>query len=216
MLVPNFRSHETMYPKALIARCARVMFLLIFCVLTATAPPALAQPARQVPSGAVCSNTEKVQLLARISNTRDSDVQCLGVKLDGNAIEALRVETHRLVTASDATISDHVKVKDFPVAQIESQQGAVLDGAQGHKAVILQGHASPSGGNVELVTSYLYNGLTGEYRSCRVTLDHSGDAAWHLVNQYNETVSRIVIRTRSVPLLGTIGIANLDGACTRT
>ncbi len=206
-----------MYPKALIARCACVMFLLpIFCVLTAAASPALAQPAQQVPSGAVCTNTEKVQLLAKILNTRDSDVQCLGIKLDGNAIEALRIETHRLVAASDATISDHIKVKDFSVAQIESQQGAVLDGAQGHKAVILQGRASPSGGNVELVTSYLYNGLTGEYRSCRVTLDHSGDAAWHLVNQYNETVSRIVIRTRSVPLLGTIGIANLDGACTRT
>lgn len=206
-----------MYPKALIARCSPFKFLLpIFCVLTAAAQLAMAQPAGQVPGGGVCSDTEKVQLLAKISNTRDSDVQCLGIKLDGNAIEALRIETHRLVAASDATISDHVKVKDFPVAQIESQQGAVLDGAQGHKALILQGHASPSGGNVELVTSYLYNGLTGEYRSCRVTLDHRGDAAWRLVNQYNETVSHIVVRTRSVPLLGTIGIANLDGACTRT
>jgi hypothetical protein len=206
-----------MYPKALVAHRAHVIFLLpIFCVFAAAAPQALAQPARQVASGAVCGNTGKVQLLAKISNTRDSDVQCLGVKLDGNTIEALRVETHRLVAASDATISDHVKVKEFPVAQIESQQGAVLDGAQGHNAVILQGHASPSGRNVELVTSYLYNGLTGEYRSCRVTLDHSADAAWRLVNQYNETVSSIVVRTRSVPLLGTIGIANLDGACTPT
>jgi hypothetical protein len=206
-----------MKPMALIARCARVILLLpIFGVLAAAAPQAPAQSARQVPSGAVCSNTEKVQLLAKISNTRNSDVQCLGIELDGSAIEALRIETHRLVTASDATISDHVKVKEFPVAQFESQEGAVLDGAQGHNAVILQGHASPSGRNVELVTSYLYNGLTGEYRSCRVTLDHSPDAAWRLVNQYNETVSRIVVRTRSVPLLGTIGIANLDGACTRT
>jgi hypothetical protein len=206
-----------MYSKTLVARHARFIFLLpFFCVLAATSAQALSQPARQSTNRAVCSNSEKVQFLAKISNTRDNDVQCLGIKLDGNAIEALQVETHRLVAASDATIADHVKVAEFPVAQIESQQGAVLDGAQGHNAVILQGHASPSGSNVELVTSYLYNGLTGEYRSCRVTLDHSADAAWRLVNQYNETVSRIVVRTRSVPLLGTIGIANLDGACTRT
>ncbi len=206
-----------MYPIALVARRARVFLLLpIFWVVATSIPPALAQPARQVSSGAVCNNSEKVQLLAKISNTRDNDVQCLGIKLDGNAFEALRIETHRIVGASDATIADHVKVTEFPVAEIESRQGAVLDGAQGHNAVILQGHASPSGRNVELVTSYLYNGLTGEYRSCRVTLDQSADAAWRLVNQYNETVSNIVVRTRNVPLLGTIGIANLDGACTRT
>jgi hypothetical protein len=73
---------------------------------------------------------------------------------------------------------------------------------------------SAAGGDVELVTSYLYNGVTGEYRGCRVTLDRTAGAAWHLINRYNETVSRIVVETRSVPLLGTIGIANLAGACT--
>ena len=202
---------------AMVARRARIVFLLpILGAFALTLPHALAQAGPQGRGGAVCSSSERVQLLARISNTRDNDVQCLAVKLAGSNIEALRVETHRFVAASAAGISDHVKVTEFPVAQIESPQGAVLDGAQGHNAVILQGHASPSGRSVELVTSYLYNGLTGEYRSCRVTLHHSADAVWRLVNQNNETVSRIVIRTHSVPVLGTIGIANLDGACAST
>ena len=199
----------------MVARRARIVFLLpVLGALAVALPQASAKAGRDAQEGAVCRSSEQVQFLAKISNTRDNAVQCLGVKLDGNSLAALRVETHRPVTGSDATISDHVKVSEFPVAQIESQQGAVLDGAQGHNAVILQGH--PSGRNVELVTSYLYNGLTGEYRSCRVTLHRSGDAAWRLVNENNETVSRIVVRTHRVPVLGTIGIANLDGACTPT
>jgi hypothetical protein len=57
---------------------------------------------------------------------------------------------------------------------------------------------SPTG-NVELIASYLCNGLlTGEYCSCRVISDRSADAAWRLIDRYDETASRIVVVTRSV------------------
>lgn len=195
------------------ARFARVIILIpILCAAAAATPPAHAKsPAR---AAACNTGSATVQQLAAIFNTRDDNFQCLGVKVDGAVITALRVESHRLVARGGATVSDHVEIDEFPVAQIESRQGAVLDGAKGHDAVIVQGRVPPAGGDVELVTSFLYNGLTGEYRSCRVTLDRRADAAWHLVNQYNETVSRIVVRTRNIPVLGTIGIADLEGACT--
>jgi hypothetical protein len=190
-------------------RCVRALIVLPILLPLSVAPPAAAKLDRYQAEAAICqSRSNSVQQLAEILNTRDSNVQCLGVKLDGNAIAGLRIENHR------ADFANGVKVSEFPVAQIESRQGAVLDGAQGHEAVIVQGSISPADGNLDLVTSYLYNGLTGEYRSCRIKLDRRADAAWRLVNQFNETISRIVVRTRSVPVLGTIGIANLEGACT--
>jgi hypothetical protein len=168
------------------------------------------------PDRAICQTpSPSMQQLAEILNTRDSNIQCLGVTLDGASIKALRVETHRFVPVGDAAISDHVKVAEFSVAQIESPRGAVLDGAPGHDAVILQGHVSSDEGNVDLVTSYLYNGLTGEYRSCTMRLGRDRAAAWRLVNRFNEIVSRIVVRTRSLPALGVIGIADLEGICSR-
>lgn len=177
--------------------------------------PATAKSAHPAHIDAVCKTSDTVQQLAEISNTRDGNFQCLGVTVQGAALKALRVESHRLVEQADATVADTVKIAEYPVAQITSGEGAVLEGARGHNAVIVQGRLSATGGNVELVTSYLYNGLTGEYHSCRITLDRGADA-WRLINQYNETVSRIVVKTRSIPVFGTIGIANLEGACTPT
>ncbi|HEX4112244.1 MAG TPA: hypothetical protein VH020_06880 [Stellaceae bacterium] len=183
----------------------------------ALALPAAAKFDRNQAEGAVCqSGSDSVQQIAQITNTHDSNIQCLGVKLDGHALAALRIENHRFDGEGGADFPNGVKISEFPLAQIESRRGAVLDGTKGHDAVIVQGSASPSDGNFDLVTSYLYNGLTGEYRSCRIKLDRRADAAWRLINQFNETVSRIVVRTRSVPVLGTIGIANLEGACTPT
>jgi hypothetical protein len=34
-----------------------------------------------------------------------------------------------------------------------------------------------------------------------------------LVNRLDQTISHIVVKTRQIPLLGTFGIANLEGAC---
>lgn len=201
---------------AVVARCARATFVLpILLPLLLAPPPASATLDRNQTEAAIChSPSSSVQQLAEILNTRDSNIECLGVKLAGNAIAALRIENHRFDLSDGGAFAGSVKVSEYPVAQIESRHGAVLDGAKGHEALIVQGSVSPASGNLDLVTSYLYNGLTGEYHSCRVTVDRRADAVWRLVNQFNETVSRIVVRTRSVPVLGTIGIANLEGACT--
>ena len=96
---------------------------------------------------------------------------------------------------------------------VESSRGAVLDGVPGHDAIVLRGHVSAPPGKSELVTSYLYNGFTSEYRSCRITLDRTPDAGWRLVDRFDRTISHINVRTREMPLIGAFGIANLEGAC---
>jgi hypothetical protein len=208
---------------ALVARRTHIAFpLTILFAVAMAASQAVAKPIQTgaAQTGSACNDSPRsVQPLAKIFNTRDRNFQCLGVKVDGDAITALRIESHRLVATGDTILADHVKIDEFSVTQIASQHGAVLDGTKGHEAIIVQGRVPKGGGDLELVTSYLYNGLTGEYRSCRIKLDRRAESAgpaWRLVNQFDETVSRIVVRTRIVPVLGTIGIANLEGACTPT
>jgi hypothetical protein len=199
---------------AAVARCARALFVLAIVSIGSAVSAKSTSP---TVAGPVCNQTPvTVQQLAKVSNTRDRNFQCLGVTVQGTALKALRIESHHLVERDDATVLDYVKVAEYPLSLIMSSQGAVLDRARGRKAIIVQGRMSPTGSDVELVASYLYNGLTGEYHSCRITLDRSPNAAWHLINRLNETVSRIIIETRSIPVLGTIGIANLDGVCTPT
>jgi hypothetical protein len=96
---------------------------------------------------------------------------------------------------------------------IESTRGAVLDGVPGHDAIVLRGRFFAGSGKLELVTSFLYNGFTSEYHSCEITLDRTPVTGWRLVNRLDQTISHIVVKTRQIPLLGTFGIANLEGAC---
>lgn len=191
----------------MLARGAR--FFLLPLLLFPVAPKSAGAVAA---ASAICTaRPGPVHLLAEISNTRDANVDCLGVRIEGNAITALLVESHH---SSGGDRSTRTRVEEFPVSQIASTHGAVLDGAQGHDAVIVRGSVSPRDGHAQLVTSYLYNGLTGEYRSCPIRIDRAdAAAAWRLVNRFNETVSHIVVRTRSIPLLGTIGIDDLEGVC---
>jgi hypothetical protein len=166
------------------------------------------------PSETCAQSNPSFTQLAMIDNETDGSFQCLGVSADGGTIKGIRVETHRFSSPARRKNTERVTVEDYPESVIESSHGAVLDGVPGHDAIILRGHLSPSSGRMELVTSFLYNGFTSEYRSCQITLDHSPDAGWHLVNGRDQTVSHIMVKTREIPLIGTFGIANLEGACT--
>ncbi|HEX4367058.1 MAG TPA: hypothetical protein VH023_09525 [Rhodopila sp.] len=166
------------------------------------------------PSETCAKSTASFTQLAMIDNETDGSFQCLGVAVDNGAIKAIRVETHRFASPARHKDTERVTVQDYPNAVIESTHGAVLDGVPGHDAIILRGHFSRTSGRLELVTTFLYNGFTSEYRSCQITLDHSPDGGWHLVNGRDQTVSHIMVKTREIPLIGTFGIANLEGACT--
>jgi len=170
-----------------------------------------AAPSRQ--NGICAGSTASIKQLATIDNNRDGSFQCLGLSMDGDTVKGIRLETHRFVSTGTNTESDQVKIAEFPMAVVESSHGAVLDGVPGHDAIILQGHFTTPSGMATLVTSYLYNGFTSEYRSCQMTLARAPDASWRLVDLFDRTVSRIVVRTREIPLIGAFGIANLDGAC---
>jgi hypothetical protein len=149
--------------------------------------------------------------LVTLDNALDGSFQCLGLAVEHGTVMALRLETHHI---SASGRPGDVSTEEFPVAVVESSHGAVLDGVPGHDAIILRGHFPKSPERVELMTSFLYNGFTNEYRSCPVTLDREPNGGWRLLNRFNQIVSHIAVRTREMPVIGAFGIADLEGVCT--
>ena len=164
-----------------------------------------------MPSHQDCArSTDTVKQLAVIENPSEGSFQCLGLSLQNDTVKAIRLETHSVASPPNA---ERVVVEEFPAAVVESNRGAVLDGVPGHDAIILQGNLSTPSTKKQLVTSYLYNGFTGEYRSCQIALDRAPDVGWRLVNRFDQTISHIIVKTRQMPLIGDFGIESLDGAC---
>jgi hypothetical protein len=169
-------------------------------------------------AGETCArSTQSIKMLAMIDNESEGSFQCLGVYLEGEKIMAIHLETHRFVSEDGRQNVEQIKLEEFPTAVVESTRGAVLDGIPGHDAIILQGQLSTplsaSLGKRELLASYLYNGFTGEYHGCRITLEHTPKTGWRLSDRFDQTISHIVVRTRQIPLIGMFGIATLEGAC---
>ena len=177
-------------------------------------PPATVPPT-PVPQGRACSTSTATTLqLAVIDTVGDRQFQCLGLSLDGDTVKAIRLETHRFPSGEVKADQAEIKIEEFPEAVTTSSRGAVLDGVPGHDAIILRGQISAPTGESALVFSYLYNGITGDYHNCRITLEHTAATGWRLVNRLDQTVAHIVIVTRQIPMVGVFGIANLEGACT--
>jgi hypothetical protein len=158
-------------------------------------------------------STSSTRQLAMIDSKSDGGFQCIGVLLDGRTVKAIRLEGHNFASAAQPSAEQRVKITEFPPAIVDSSRGAVLDGIPGHDAIILRGHLPTPSGKAELEISFLYNGLTGEYRSCQITLDRTPDAGWRLINSQDQPISHIVVRIRQLPVIGVIGIADLEGAC---
>jgi hypothetical protein len=182
----------------------------VAALVLAAAMIAVAGWADAAPRGAACRLTgPSAQLLATVVNTRDSQVHCLGLDIDAHSnITDIRIESHDGNDAAGGT-----RLKRVPVAIVGSDYGAVLDGKPGHDALILQGRIEAGARRARLVIRYLHNGITGEFRSCAVTLDKTAAGDWTLIDAQDRTVSRIVVKTWKIPLLGTIGIDTLEGAC---
>ena len=67
--------------------------------------------------------------------------------------------------------------------------------------------------SASLALSYLYNGITGETRECGVTLNRWQGTSWQRMNSRNQPVSLIVVKTRALPVIGTVGIETRQGIC---
>jgi hypothetical protein len=163
----------------------------------------------------VCSNsTRSVRQLAMIDHTSDGGFQCLGVYVEGDAVKAIRLERHTFAPRDGRPEVEQIKVVEFSPTIVDSPRGAVIDGVPGHDAIVLHGRFTTPPDKGELVLSYLYNGITGEYHSCRIVLDRTPDSGWRLVNRFDQPISLIMVRIRQLPMIGVVGIANLEGACT--
>jgi hypothetical protein len=162
-----------------------------------------------------CSNSAgSIYHLVTIDNPREGNFQCLSLFVEQGTVVAIRLETHHVPGSGRQGAATDVSTEEFPLAVVESDHGAVLDGVPGHDAIILRGHFPKPPEKVELVTTYLYNGFTNEYRSCSITLDHAPNGGWRLLNRFNQIISHIAVRTRQMPVIGTFGIADLEGVCT--
>lgn len=116
--------------------------------------------------------TGAVQPVATIVNTYDRNYQCLGVLVDAGAnVGAIRFESHRL--------DGHDTNREFSLAEVASDRGAVLDGRPGHDAMILRGRIAGRTTSA-LSLEFLRNGLTGEYRHCGFSLERDEYNRWHL------------------------------------
>ena len=167
-------------------------------------------------AGDVCAKASpSVVPLATVTNTRDLNFYCLDAALDDRAnITALRFEKHemRREPGKPAPVERGIETVAFAPADVGRPAGVVLDGTPGHDAILLQGDIAPGRPRAGLTVRYLYNGLTGEFRQCPVTLERSG-AGWRLVNSGNSVISHIVVQTWGLPIVGTVGIQTLHGIC---
>ncbi len=157
-----------------------------------------------------------VQQLAKIENTRDSSFNCLGLSVDGGAnILGIRFERHAFDGKGGARQEAlPPSVREFTRAEIGAAQGVVLDGTPGHDAVRLRGPIPAGASFASLVVSYLHNGIDGEFRECTVALERDDASRWRLVDADHKPISRILVRTWALPILGTVGIETLQGICT--
>lgn len=201
-------------------RGGRLHGALLGCLVALCAVPLAAGAANAVgrswPGQACPAGTATLHPLAVIRNTRDHDFSCLALVVDEGATPlAVRFEVHHELGAKDRrALTAPIEVKQFDRAVIASAKGAVIDGQPGHDAVVLQGMLPGPTGAATLAVRYLYNGITGEWRQCGITLRLGAERRWQLENAAHETVPEVVVRTWSLPVVGTAGIATLDGICT--
>lgn len=192
---------------------------VLLAVAAATALTLLrgAAPASAAATTEACGRgSASLQPILKIINTRDANFDCVAVTLDERAnIRAFRFEKHdgdvarRPPNAAPANIH----TRDVTPAEMASDRGAVLDGVPGHDAVMLRGDLEPAQSSVPLVLSFLYNGFTGEYRACNTTLTRGPDRRWRLIDGEQRPISLVVVKTRVLPLIGTVGIETLQGIC---
>jgi hypothetical protein len=185
--------------------------LVVFAGQSAQAGIGTERPAIAGEREHACTNsTRSMRQLAMIDHTSDGGFQCLGVFVEGDTVKAIRLERHSFIPETGI---EQIKVVEYPTATVDSRRGAVIDGVPGHDAIVLRGHFSILSGTGELEISYLFNGITGEFRTCQMVLGRTANAGWRLVNRLEQPVSLIGVRIREVPVIGVVGIANLEGAC---
>ena len=139
------------------------------------------------------------QQVASITNDRNADLQNLGILLVLGHVVGLRFDTINGKNPHESYFSLH-----------DMERGAVLDGDAKHKAIVLQGSVDSNAGNIDLVITYLANGLSGRHKDCRASILRDDKGQWHIVNIYDhQWVDHLVVQTWK------LGISTIAGICPR-
>ena len=137
------------------------------------------------------------QPLASITNDRNADLQHVGVLLDAGEVVGLRFDT---IDGNNSHVSN------FSIDDIKA--GAVLDGDVKRKAIVLQGSIYSTGGDANLVITYLSNGLSRKHKVCYARIERDVSGQWHILDIYeHKWVDHLVIKTRP------LGISTIQGIC---
>jgi hypothetical protein len=144
------------------------------------------------------------QLLVKITNDRDHDLNKLSVAFDSN-----RNVTGMYIEINPDGASSIFKVEDnfIELRELESKEGAVLYESQGKKAIFVQGKLNRTNQEGKFAIRYLANGVSMRYESCDFNLRKNGED-WYVQNAYtNKKVSDLRIDT------WTFGIKTIQGLC---
>jgi hypothetical protein len=153
-------------------------------------------------AGAWVHASPTLDQLATVSNDRNADVSMLSLEVENNGtVDGLYFSTKH----ADTGQTTHT---EFPLSQIQSADGVVLDGDATHKVFILQGTIDAQKGSGLLTVKYLANGLTGEYQQCGgIKLQRAQDQKWSLFNYKNQPLTKIEVVTWA------LGISTVQNVC---
>jgi hypothetical protein len=142
----------------------------------------------------------KNDALFSLANDRGPGVNQVGLIVDGGKVSALSYQTQ----------DDKGKVenKTFPIAALGTADGAVLEEGQGVKALAVLGSIDSAAGVGQVTFRYIYNGLTGRYKTCPADLKRSSAGDWTL---FNHTTGTPIIGAKMITW--SLGIDTLQGIC---
>jgi len=137
------------------------------------------------------------QPLASITNDRNTHLQTLGVLVEAGRVIGVRFDTVN---------GDNAHAKDFSMDDMKA--GAVLDRHGGHDAIVLRGSIDSTGGNANIVITYLSNVVFGKHKNCGAGMVRDASGQWHIVNSYDhKLVEHLFVKTQ------VLGISTIQGIC---
>jgi hypothetical protein len=143
----------------------------------------------------------KIDRLVAMSNDRDTVISDISFVTDHLGV----------VFRVSYLIRENGKVtgqKSFPVAQLTTADGVVLEEERGVKALSLHGKVNSQSGQSSLYIRFVANGLTGEFKTCAMRAVRNPKGVWQLLD-----FRSLKPITQAKMLTWALGIQTIEGIC---